>query len=92
MILICQFADFELTVEGSTFDRVCCQCGVRLMMAPSGQALVMREPAIRLLCIPCGVAEINAAEGEPVTLARLPIDDVIREAATVRPNMRRHRN
>jgi len=88
MVLICQFADFELTVAGSTFDRVCSKCGVRLMIAPSGQAALARDPSIELACIPCGMAGVHSLDD----IAPLPIADVVRELKTARPNMRRHRN
>jgi hypothetical protein len=91
VVLICQYADFEMTIEGSTFDRCCSKCGVRLMIAPSGQAALAREPSIVLLCLGCGVVEMMA-DGEPVELARLPIDAVMRDARAIRPNLRRYRN
>lgn len=64
MILICQSAEFELPVAGSTFDRVCSKCGARLMVAPSGQEALVRDPSIELACIPCGFAELT---GQPRT-------------------------
>jgi hypothetical protein len=88
MVLICQFADFELTVAGSTFDRVCSKCGVRLMLAPSGQAALMRDPTMELACITCGMAGVHSLND----IAPLPIADVVRELKTVRPNMWRKRN
>jgi hypothetical protein len=53
--LICLRADLHYNVvEGTNFTRWSCQrCGVKLGIAPSGQAVIAAYPGVEIICVVC---------------------------------------
>jgi hypothetical protein len=53
--LICMPAHLHYNVvKGTVFDRWCCQhCGVKLGIAPSGQAVIAAYPDVEIVCAGC---------------------------------------
>jgi hypothetical protein len=74
---------------GSVFDRFCHWCGERVMIAPSGQALLKTMPELKIMCAVC-FASMDA-DAEEILLPA-SIEELRREIATARPNTWRQRN
>jgi hypothetical protein len=83
--MVCADAEAILVIPGSSFDRVCAECSRPLMVAPTGQAMLRRSPAMKTICIPCYLA---LGDG---TLER-PTPGQLAEAGRAVVNMRRQRN
>lgn len=77
-------------VEGTTFDRACAQCRARVMVAPSGRAMLARNPETVIICIDCAVS-MMAETGGTVELAATAAE-IAREVRTSQPNTWRKRN
>jgi len=88
-ILVCQAANADLTVLGSTFTRQCSACSTRVMVAPSGERLLEREPNILVLCTLCAEARLikrlEAGEEFSVAPAASPAE-LAREMTRAVPN------
>jgi hypothetical protein len=91
-VLVCALADAVLMAAGTTFDRACSQCKARVMVAPSGQRALARDPELVLLCVRCGFEAMSQCPDRTVHLATLPLDDVAQEIASAQPNTWRKRN
>ena len=89
--LICAPADAVTMVEGSTFDRACSQCGARVMVAPSGRAMLAMNPETILMCYACGLAAMSRDDNVTVELAA-SASDIAREVRSAQPNIWRKRN
>jgi hypothetical protein len=90
-ILVCASADAPLMAAGSTFDRACSQCGVRVMVAPSGRLALSRDPDLVLLCMRCALEAMNQCPEGSIQIAALPFGSV-EEIASAQPNTWRKRN
>lgn len=88
--LVCMRADAEWVAQGSSFNRTCSRCTARVMVAPSGQALLRREP---LLAIVCSICYARHPPNLPVDvrLAGEP-QQIAREILSAVPNFWRKRN
>lgn len=56
--LVCIRADDPPFVDGSTFDRCCSRCNVRVAVAPDS-LLVLKRVALPILCVQCFSVEMN---------------------------------
>jgi hypothetical protein len=88
--LVCAYADEPMIALGSIFDRSCGTCGRKVMIAPSGQALLAAKPNLQILCMACFVVE--AAKAGRADIYTADPERVAQEMATARPNPRRRRN
>jgi hypothetical protein len=94
--LVCERADQPMTLADSTFDRFCVECGERVMVAPSGNALLRSKQDIKILCLPCYLPRAEqASQPRFVDIDGTLTDDIdlaAQQLKTVVPNMRRYRN
>ncbi len=90
VVLICQVADAPMTIAGSTFDRVCSMCSRRVMIAPSGQAQLRRDPRISIICNAC-IDGWTVEELEKHTVAPMTAEQIA-ELQKPMPNFWRKRN
>lgn len=86
--LVCARADAPVAAPGTVYDRVCARCGEHVMIYPLGQRRLKEMPELIILCSLCFLRDEGDAEVEPVA----PIEEMLREAATSKPNPRRWRN
>jgi hypothetical protein len=78
-------------VEGTTFGRACAQCRARVMVAPSGRALLARNPeTIVKSATNCAMANL-AQGGGNIELAGT-VAEIVNEVSTAQPNIWRKRN
>jgi hypothetical protein len=89
--LICARADAPLIVQGSVLDKFCNKCGERVMVAPSGQAMLRQHPNAEIVCEVCFRA-INFGEQKVEFKLASGIDQIANEIANAVPNTRRQRN
>lgn len=88
-VLVCAPADAPRVVRGTVFHHKCARCGRRLMMAPSGQAVLKRQPNVEVIC--CYCYEREAAHTDHAEELAAPVEDILREAMTSMPNFWRRR-
>ena len=89
--LICARADSPLIVRGSTLDKTCGLCGARVMMAPSGQAVLKEKPDIMIICASCfGTADFGDRKIEIQPACGM--DQLKAEVSSAMPNTWRRRN
>ena len=86
--LICNLATAPLMAQGSAFDRHCSRCGVRVMIAPSGQK-ILREKQLEIVCMPCILPDLE--KRDEFTLVR-PTGEQVLEAKRPVLNLWRKRN
>lgn len=89
-IMICALADDSLTLPGSSFDRVCYGCGVRLQLSPEGQQQISQNPKNITVCVRCHALvtpDLNAINCQEVAMP-----GAFTAGSRVIPNMRRNRN
>jgi hypothetical protein len=88
--LICAPAHAASMVAGTTFDRDCARCRARVMVAPSGQAMLARNPETVIICFDCAI-RMMAETGGTVEFAATATE-IASEVRTVQPNTWRKRN
>ena len=88
--LICMEATAAFTTPGATYDRRCSRCDIRVMIAPSGQALLKEHPEATILCIRC-YGEDDSLHEEPLRLPASP-ETIAAEMRLARANDWRNRN
>jgi hypothetical protein len=86
--VLCAPADSKYYVPGSDFTHTCSKCGRRLMLAPTGQAFLKKNPHAKLVC-PCSADVILHAKSLGLTVPR---DQMLDELMTTKPNPHRNRN
>lgn len=86
-ILVCAPADAPRVVRGTVFHHRCGRCGRRLMMAPSGQAVLKREPNVEIICCYC----YERDETPHTCELAAPFEEIERERRTSMPNFWRRR-
>jgi IMP cyclohydrolase len=91
LILVCALADSELTVAGSSFDRMCSRCNSRVMVSPSGQQRVRDNPHIEIVCIRC-LSTIKPPADSKVMMSPETTEDLIAELKKTVRNPWRERN
>lgn len=89
-VLVCAPADAPRVVRGTVFCHKCARCGRRLMMAPSGQACLKRNPDLEIICCYCFTRD-DAHTDHTEELAA-PLEDILRESRTSMPNFWRRRH
>lgn len=87
--IMCAPADAPITTPGSSFDNVCVLCGVKVMMAPTGQAFVAANPDAEIVCFNCVFKD---PEGNVAVGFAGDVKDVIGEFDRACPNPRGSRN
>lgn len=87
-VLVCAPADAPRVVRGTVFCHKCMRCGLRLMMAPSGQKMLQREPEIEIICCYCYALDQTPHACELAA----PFEEILRERRTSMPNFWRKRN
>jgi hypothetical protein len=83
VVLICMRADAPNTVHGSIFHKVCAECGERVMVAPSGQALLKQHPKAKILCTAC----FRPTPGDIVQSAAKTMAEIRAEVRNAGPNL-----
>ena len=87
--LICARADQPIAVRNSDFSRVCSRCSSHIMIAPSGQRVLLRFPDLALICLCCYSTMASADDEHRLT----DHTEVIRqELDTAIPNTWKVRN
>jgi hypothetical protein len=89
VVLVCAPADAPRVVPGSVFGYACVLCGRQVMIAPSGQRMLAREPGIYIICGPCYGDTVKP--GDKVALAGTA-EEMRDEKRRALPNLRRSRN
>jgi hypothetical protein len=89
--LVCALADAPMTIPGSTFHRECVECHRKLMVSPTGEAVLREKPTLETICLPCAerLHPKDLAEGLP---AAHSIEELVEGVLSAVPNLRRHRN
>jgi hypothetical protein len=87
--VVCALADSDVSVQGSVFHHSCWACQRTVMVAPSGQRLLVKMPEALILCYPC--YWLSAGPDDTVELAGT-MDELKSEVRTAQPNLRRNRN
>jgi hypothetical protein len=87
--LVCVRATAPMTAPGSTFDRSCARCKYRVMIAPTGQALLKKMPRMEIVCAQCFLE--SSEPTEDIRLAGDP-ETVLQEVMNAEPNRWRNRN
>lgn len=87
-VLVCAPADAPRIVPGTVFRHKCARCGLRLMMAPSGQKMLKRKPNIEIIC--CYCYQLDRAPHTCELAA--PFEEIQRERQSSMPNFWRRRN
>jgi hypothetical protein len=52
-VIVCMDANAPFAVRGCDFSHCCVTCGRRVMIAPSGQRVLVQWPEISILCVEC---------------------------------------
>jgi len=89
--LLCALADAALIVPGSIFVK-CAECKIALMMAPSGQRLIARDPTIYPVCEMCFKRKENDGLDWEGPLLADTLEEIEEESRNALPSMRRRRN
>jgi hypothetical protein len=87
-ILVCAPANAKSMITGSTLDHKCQGCGVRVMIAPSGQQFLKSNPDAVVQCLRC----IPDHEPEDMCGPVASGEELLRELIQAEPNMFRYRN
>jgi hypothetical protein len=77
VVMVCALADSPFAARASIYTRVCAKCARRLMIAPSGQAILAEHPAAIVMCLECG---------PPLPRGCRPTAAQLAELATAVPN------
>lgn len=85
IVLVCEVADAPRIIPGSKCDQTCSSCGRYVMIAPSGQKLIADHPDAKVICVPCVPSNVPME-------SHLSFSDLIAEARSSVPNLRRTRN
>jgi hypothetical protein len=91
-LLVCARADAPWVVAGSTFDRECGVCRRAVMVAPSGQEYLEREPLAAIVCAQCVVDAIVSKKRKVEVKPAASGERLQRELAAVQPNLWGERN
>jgi hypothetical protein len=83
--VVCAPADSPMVVPGSDFTHVC-ECGTRVMLAPSGQRYLKAHPAAKVICYGC------IPDDDVDAILAADIETIISEARTAQHNFYRERN
>ncbi len=87
-VLVCMPADQPLVAEGSVFQ--CCHtCGLKVVIAPSGQELLKRDPTVQIVCVHCCARNVEAEHEIKLCDS---VERITKEMQTAVPNLRRTRN
>jgi hypothetical protein len=89
-ILVCALADAKWTNPGTIYDRKCADCGRHVMIAPSGQKRLLKDPDIVITCACCFMKHITPDTS--FDFAAESLEELRREFDTTVPNLRRYRN
>ena len=89
-ILVAELAGALLVVPGIVFDKVCSQCGARVMVAPSGQTFLKKHTQTQIICIDC--FERRKASPKDLLIPAAPAEQILGEVASAKPNTWRERN
>ena len=88
-ILICGRDTDRMIIPGSALDQHCSKCGVRVMIAPSGQERLKRNPEMQVMCLQCAMPLIQ--DTDKLELASSP-ETTVDELSKAVPNTYNRRN
>ena len=88
VVLVCAPADAPRMVPGTVFCHKCARCGLQVMMAPSGQKRLKREPNTEIICCYCYQLDRRPHACELAA----PLEEILAERQGAMPNFWRTRN
>lgn len=71
-IIVCALASGLNRVPGSSGDRECRECKSPVLMAPSSQRLLAKNPAIAVICLTCFTKNKDLLKCRELALAGSP--------------------
>lgn len=86
--ILCAPIDAAFATVGSVSHHRCSKCGKGVLLSQSGQQFLRANPGAKLVCS-CSMDEALKANAHALCG---PLDDVLREIKTSRPNPHRRRN